>query len=307
MSLSWTRRDFLLRSTAVGAVVASTTLGGCTSKVGGTPAADSSARPRSTEPSTTSSRPAFPSSVTMGVVTYRPYAYKDESGEITGQVPTVARAVLEKLGASQVEMDVFDLPERILAGLAAGQFELAGGLFITPNRCGSTEFSIPDYVTLTALLTPAGNPKGLKTYAEVAATGARLAVLTSLPEREEAIAAGVAADKIVELPTPDLLANVVTAGEVDCVAFEDVTLRDIANTSDGTLAVSPGFTPAGRAPYVGAFMFPSGSTELLDAFNEGLRGLHESGEWLRLSERFGFTEDNLPGPDVTTEKACAGR
>jgi polar amino acid transport system substrate-binding protein len=55
----------------------------------------------------------------------------------------------------------------------------------------------------------------------------------------------------------------------------------------------------------GGFVFRPGENDILEAFNTELTALHQSGEWLRIVEPFGFTQDNLPGPEVTTESLCS--
>ncbi len=43
----------------------------------------------------------------------------------------------------------------------------------------------------------------------------------------------------------------------------------------------------------------------MEAFNGELKKLHDSGEWLRIAQPFGFSQDNVPGPTVTTQSLCA--
>jgi len=53
----------------------------------------------------------------------------------------------------------------------------------------------------------------------------------------------------------------------------------------------------------GAAAFRTGDQELLDAYNNELVKLKESGEVLNIIKPFGFTETDLPG-DTTTEELC---
>ncbi|MBA3575279.1 MAG: transporter substrate-binding domain-containing protein, partial [Pseudonocardiales bacterium] len=55
----------------------------------------------------------------------------------------------------------------------------------------------------------------------------------------------------------------------------------------------------------GGFVFRKDDTDLLAAFNQELRRIHDNGEWLRIVEPFGFTEANLPADDLTTEMLCS--
>jgi polar amino acid transport system substrate-binding protein len=53
-----------------------------------------------------------------------------------------------------------------------------------------------------------------------------------------------------------------------------------------------------------AFAVRIGEADLLAAFDRELTALQASGEWLRITEQFGFTRDNLPPPDLTTAALC---
>jgi polar amino acid transport system substrate-binding protein len=158
-------------------------------------------------------------------------------------------------------------------------------------------------VSGTAFAVKAGNPKTLRTYAEVAAQGARVGVLTGAPEMKDAQAGG--AGSIVEMPDPNGLLQAVLNDQIDCFAFDDISLRYLVDASGLNLWVTAPFMPEHRLPYVGAYAFPE-ETKLLDAFNDGLKKLHDSGEWLRMVEPFGLDEYNQPPADLTAKKACAG-
>jgi polar amino acid transport system substrate-binding protein len=52
-------------------------------------------------------------------------------------------------------------------------------------------------------------------------------------------------------------------------------------------------------------VFRKDESDLVAAFNNELKKLHDSGEWVRIVQAFGFSQDNVPTPDVTTESLCA--
>jgi len=298
--MAWTRRQLLSRTTFLGAAVAV----GCSSRVGGSPRPDPAARSASQPDLTPSIIPPL-DRVTVGILSYPPYTVEN-GGEVTGPVPEVARAVLGQLDIPEVELMTLPEEAAVLAALAAGQVDLVGGLAIRADLCGELTFSVPDHVSGTALIVPAGNPKGLTTYAEVVAKGATVAVMNNLPEQQDTAKAGVPAASILPVPSPTELLAAVQDGGADCAAFDDLSARELVKTFGGELVVAKPFPPPNRLPLVGAYAFATGSTELLDSFNNRLRDLHESGDWMQIVAPFGFTEDHAPPPDLTTEKACAG-
>jgi polar amino acid transport system substrate-binding protein len=290
--MTWTRRDFLRVSTVVTVTGVSA---GCVAEVAGAPKADPNAEPEPTDDPTGGP-------VRMAVLEGEPDAFTDDSGEVTGQVPEVARAVLERLGKSDVEIELVDEPAKAFTMLAAGMIDLVGGLAVQPEQCDNVDFSVPDHVLLNALLVPTGNPKGLSTLADVAGSGARVALLSDGRSMEVAQRAGIPQGQLIEL-SYDTLAEAVATGQVDCAFWLEVALKPMAENAQGRVEVTEPFTPPGEQPLIVAFGFPHDS-DLVEDFNDTLRELQDSGEWERLSKPFGYTKDALPDSDVSVEKAC---
>jgi polar amino acid transport system substrate-binding protein len=289
------RRRFLVSTMLLGAAAAA----GCTTTVSG------QARPNPVDLRRAQESTPAPGGLDIahvGIRAFEPYTV-GSGADLKGPIPDVARKVLTDLGTADVRFVLLNDQEKILTALAAGQIDVAGGLVLQPQSCHNLSFSVPDFVSGTAFAVPAGNPKGLKTYAEVAAQGAKLAVSTGSPEETDATAAGVPAANIVRIPDPTALLAAVRDGQADCFAFDDVSLRHMVKTQGQGLEVAAAFMPANRPPFVGAYAFPQDS-ELVEPFNKGLKELHDSGEWLRMVEPFEFTEGNEPPADLTTEKAC---
>jgi polar amino acid transport system substrate-binding protein len=287
----WTRRDLLKWSAFAGAAVVGLTA--CQSTSSG----DTLANAQNSK------------TIKIGIANEAPYGFADKSGNVTGEAPAVARAVFQAMGITNVQSSVVPF-DQLIPALNAKQFDVvAAGMNITPDRCKAALFSNPDYSASTALLVPAGNPKGLKTLQDVAAKGLKLAVLSAAVEKDYAIAAGVPESNITVLDTQDNMLRSVTAGRVDCAALTDISLKYLVKQNPGAgVEVTPGFVPTQNGKPVisaGGFVFRSDDTSLQQAFNTQLDNLHHSGQWLTLASPFGFTEANLPAPSLTTNQLCA--
>ena len=298
MSQDWTRRGLLRRAAATGALVlaGSLALSACSS-------ADTSS-------GDTLAKAKEAGTIKVGFANEAPYGFTDANGELTGEAPAVARAVFEKLGVPKIE-GVLSGFDGLIQGLGAGQFDvIAAGMFITPERCANAAFSVPDYTTKSAFLVPEGNPKGVGTFEEVKSSKASIAVLSGAVEKGYATDAGVPEDQIKTFDTQDNLLRAVNDGRVDAAALTDISLNDLVSKNpDAKVEVTPGFTPvSGGEPVVsaGAFVIRKGDDALREAFNAELKKLHENGEWVELVEPFGFAEQNIPGPEITTESLCQG-
>ncbi len=244
----------------------------------------------------------------VGLSGERPYGYVDFDGGVTGAQPEMARAVLARLGvgglaAVQVPFD------RLIPGLQSGQSDMiTAGMTVTPRRCTEVAFSRPDFLAPPAFLVREGNPREIETFEDVARSDSRLAVLDGSIEQEYAQAAGVPEEQLVTVDDQRLLLRVVADGDATAGALTAISLRDVLSRNPGVgLEVTEPFQPSlgGRVPVpAGAFAVRSGDTELLNAFDEELAALHRSGEWLRITEPFGFTPSNLPPPGLTTAELC---
>jgi polar amino acid transport system substrate-binding protein len=248
--------------------------------------------------------------IAFGIANEAPYGFTDARGNVTGESVEVARALFAELGVPEVRPVTVDFGELIPGLTLARQFDvIAAGMFVTPQRCESVAFSVPDYTAPTAFLVPAGNPHGVATFDQVREQDLRLAVLGGAVEYRYALDSGVAEARLQQLADQQALLLAVEAGRADCAALTNISLSNaVAGNPGAPVEVTPGFFPVidGREVVsAGAFAVRLGDDALLDALNTQLRALHTSGEWLRIAGPFGFGPDNVPGPEVTTERLCA--
>lgn len=294
----WTRRDFLRTSGLSAAAVAVGGLAACTRTTpsGGGGGALEQARQSGT--------------IKVGIAGELPYGYTDKSGKLTGQAPEVARAVFNSIGIRNIDATQVDFGQLIPA-LNARQFDMvAAGMDITPARCKNAAFSIPDYVAPAAFLVPKGNPQQVLRFEDVTAKGLKLAVETGTVEQTYAQQLGVPQQQTLALADQNALLQAVVQGRVYAAVLTNISLLNAVKENPGApVEVTPAFTPVidGKPQIeVGGFVFRKADADLLNAFNTGLKTLHDNGQWLRIVEPFGFTKDNLPGPEVSTEQLCAG-
>ncbi|RZS32438.1 polar amino acid transport system substrate-binding protein [Herbihabitans rhizosphaerae] len=291
----WTRRDFFRFSAATGAVAIGgpALLSACSEVEGGG----------------TLDQLKKDGKIKAGIAVESPYGYKDASGKETGEAAEVGRAVFKAMGIGNVEFSFEDF-DSLIQGLNAKKFDVVmAGMNIKKERCENAAFSIPDYSALTAFLVKKGNPKGIRTYDDVKAKGAKLAVLSGAVEKGYATSSGVPEGQITTLPKQDDMLRSVIDGRVDCASLTDISLKDLVkNNPNSDVDVTEGFDPVISGKKIvsaGAFVFRKDSNELREAFNKELKTLHENGEWVKITAPFGFTAANLPKPDVTTDRLCS--
>ncbi|GGK65126.1 ectoine/hydroxyectoine ABC transporter substrate-binding protein EhuB [Nocardia camponoti] len=243
--------------------------------------------------------------IKIGFANEAPWAYLDDQGQLTGYAPTVAKAVLKKLGINEIDGVVTDF-DGLIDGVRAKNYGfVAAGMFINPKRCESSAFAIPDYQVGSSFMVPQGNPRNITKFTDITREQTRIATLGGAVENGYAEEASVPKQLIEPMAKQDDIVRAVTGGDVYGAALLDVTSTWLVkNNKDAKLETTPSFQ-FGTKPAVGTFNFRLDDNEFREDFNRELKALHESGEWLKLVEPFGLTAANEPDPKATTEQYCA--
>lgn len=218
----------------------------------------------------TTSRIARTGVMRVGYAWEPPYAFRDASGRVTGESPEVARAVLTGLGIRDIEWLQTDFG-MLIPELRAGRFDLiAAGMFINPAREALVRFSRPSVCIEPGLLVRRGNPLYLHRLEDIAAhPGARLAVLAGAVEAEDAVRAGIPAQRILSFPNPELAVTGIEQGLADALALSGPSVQRLARTLSSMERAVPFEGQTGFAECA-AFAFRRQDGDLRDRFNHEL-------------------------------------
>ncbi|MCF8608944.1 ectoine/hydroxyectoine ABC transporter substrate-binding protein EhuB [Gordonia sp. HY285] len=246
--------------------------------------------------------------VTVAYANEAPYSF-EKDGKVTGATIALHREVFKRLGVDELKAVKTDWGG-LIPGLNAKRYDLvSAGMSITPERCDQASFSVPEINYTTALMVKPGNPMDLSNMDSIKSSGAKMAAITGAIESNYA----------EELAIPDPLLvkdqqsgiDAVTSGRADAFALTAVSLK-YAKDNDPSLNVEV------TKPFIavingeeqnpaGATVFRKADTELRDAYNAEVKKiLSDKAEYLRILGPFGFTEENIPDPSLTTEQLCAG-
>lgn len=249
----------------------------------------------------------------IGYANEAPFAYLDqETGEVTGEAPAIAKHLAAELGVERVE-GVLTEWGALIPGLQAGRFDLiAAGMYITPDRAEQVLFTMPTYALGEGFLVRTGNPLGLHGYADVAAHAtARLGVVAGTVEQGYARKLGVPDERIVVFPDNGAAVAGLVADRIDAAAFTRLTCKDLLSKSgDRPIELAEPFTdPVIEGVAVrgyGAFAMRIGDETLRDAFDAQLATFLGSEEHATLVAPFGFGEseraDGMTLADVLVEQ-----
>ncbi|QFQ89202.1 ectoine/hydroxyectoine ABC transporter substrate-binding protein EhuB [Paracoccus kondratievae] len=234
-----------------------------------------------------------------------PYTAVASDGKVSGAAPDVARAVFERLGIKDLEASIAEYGAMI-PSLQAGRVDaITAGLFMKPERCQAVAYSEPILCDAEALLLPKGNPKGFKSYADIANDpAAKLGAPGGGTEEKLALDAGVPRDRLIVVPDPQSGLKMVQDGRIDAYSLPVLSLNDLLKKSgDANLEV---FAPVEGAPvYCDGAAFNKKDTALRDAFDVELAKLKESGEFASIVEPYGFSAQ--AAMSTTRDQLCAAQ
>lgn len=247
--------------------------------------------------------------ITLAVADERPYSWL-EGGEPMGATIAMHKEIFAGLGIDNLEIVEVDW-NSLIPGLTAKRFDaVSAGMSILPDRCAQASFSDPEIMYTTALLVPEGNPKGVEDLDDVAAADdVRLAVLSG--GIEEGYASSLGISDVIQVNNAQEGMENVQNNRADAFAMTAISLNwmvDNANdpgveTTGAFVQVLDGVEQIGA----GSTVFHTDDTELLEAYNAELAKITgDEGTYLDIVGEFGFTAENLPPADLTTEQLCAG-
>ncbi|MFD4367383.1 ectoine/hydroxyectoine ABC transporter substrate-binding protein EhuB [Rhodococcus sp. NPDC058521] len=245
--------------------------------------------------------------ITVGFAGEAPYSF-EENGQLTGATVALHREIFGKLGIDTVEGVNADFGA-LIPGLQANRFDVvSAGMSILPQRCEQAAFSDPEFNYTTALMVPTGNPRNVTDMQTVKDSGIRLATMTGAIESDYADSLGIEA---IQVASAQDGMDAVTSGRADAFALTAISLNWMKNNNpDAPVDVTPSFVAdIDGKPQVGAgaTVFRTDDEELLDAYNEELAKITSDPEkYLSIVGPFGFTEAELPDPNLTTAALCEG-
>ncbi|WP_328397532.1 ectoine/hydroxyectoine ABC transporter substrate-binding protein EhuB [Nocardia sp. NBC_00416] len=245
--------------------------------------------------------------ITVGFAGEAPYSFED-NGQLTGATVALHREIFRNLGIDTVEGVQTDFGA-LIPGLQAQRFDaVSAGMSILPERCEQAAFSEPEFMYTTALMVKKGNPLGLTDMQSIKDKGAKMASMTGAIESDYATSLGIGATQVA---TPQDGMDAVTSGRSDVFALTAISLNWLADHNpDAGVDVTTSFVAdIDGEPQVGAggTVFRTDDPDLLAAYNTELRkSTSDKDKYLSLVGEFGFTEAELPDPNLSTAKLCAG-
>ncbi len=234
-----------------------------------------------------------------------PYTAVGADGKVSGAAPDVAREIFKRLGVPDIVASISEYGAMI-PGLQAGRFDaVTAGLFMKPQRCEAVAYSEPILCDAEALLVKKGNPKGFKSYADIAKDStATIGAPGGGTEEKLALEAGVPRERVIVVPDGQSGVKMLQDGRIDAYSLPVLSINDLVKkANDPNLAV---VAPVVGAPvYCDGAAFKKSDTALRDAFDVELAKMKKSGEFAKIIEPYGFSA--AAAMSTSRDKLCAAK
>ncbi|MDO5628859.1 MAG: transporter substrate-binding domain-containing protein [Mobilicoccus sp.] len=226
-------------------------------------------------------------------MSYPPFEFTDENGDVVGFDVDMARLVAEELGLD-TDIEVVDTPfEQITSGVVfqAGQCDIAlAGTTITDERANSVYFSDPYFDATQALMVPAGSDVTDLSDLQGRTLGVQTDTTGQIYAQQYADRDGYEMVVFDDLPTS---LNAVMAGRVDAVINDNGVLFDFARQNPSTQVVNEFDT--GEQYGMAAQKNDDKGTKIIDAANAAIADSKDDGRYDEIYQRwFGDTPSDSP-------------
>lgn len=249
-------------------------------------------------------------SARVAVYNQVPWGVTDEKGEFHGFAVDVLRTALDRMGVRKFEAVSTEFSALIPALQAHRVDAVTAGLFVTPERCRLVAFGDPDIKMTDALLVKAGNPKNLHSYEDVAKNStATIGTARGFSTAADALAAGVPKDRQILFPDNQAAISALIAGRIDAVSATAASIAalydDLKNKGVERAAPFVGKRDASGQPHFNyaAVAFRQEDADFRDAYNVQLKAMKTDGALLRILQKYGFSEAEMP--DAASSDVCA--
>ncbi|QWW72401.1 ectoine/hydroxyectoine ABC transporter substrate-binding protein EhuB [Rhizobium sp. WYJ-E13] len=250
--------------------------------------------------------------VRVGFAEQEPFIVTGPNGQLTGYEVDLLKAVLAKMG---IDAQLEAVPTQfgaLIPGLQAKRFDIiASDLYIRPDRCKLVAFAEPTHFVNDGLIVPAGNPKAIHSFQDVAKDPSlKMGYLVGGgPIADHALAMGVKKEQLVALPDIASLLAAVKTDRIDAFLNTGVTIQSTVKTANDPAierampfeqAVVDGKTAMG----IGSYAFRLEDKDFVADFDKQLLAILTSDQATKIGEPYGFTREDIPAGKPTTKDLC---
>jgi polar amino acid transport system substrate-binding protein len=223
----------------------------------------------------------------VGIANQPPFSALNPDGSMTGIAPSMAQAILERLGIPKMEGTIATYGD-LIPGLFAGRWDfVAASLTITKERCTQVLFSDPlSFEGPSIVSVPGRFPEQPKTLAELVKMKAKIGVPSGGAQFNAIQQAGVLPENIAQFPNDSALVDGLFANRIQYGWMSHLPIVGLVRRRNLKLDIV--FPVADSSAPGAANAFRMEDTDFYEAYQKELRAMKASGEYLKIANEWGF-------------------
>lgn len=249
--------------------------------------------------------------IRVGFSNETPFAFAQPDGTLAGVDIEILQKIVNELNVPELDGGLTKFSS-LIPGLIANRFDLiTSAIYIKPDRCAQVAFGEPMYLVTDAVVVPAGNPKNIHSFIDVAGDpDFKLGMPAGgTGMSDKAAALGVKQEQFVLFQDLPSGFAALQSGRIDGYLTTGMTaetqLRAMNNPRLERAVPFEQPVIDGKIAYgVVSFALRKEDQDLLQQINQKLLKIRGTPQYVEILVKYGMSAADLP-TDETTEKICA--
>lgn len=241
--------------------------------------------------------------VRVGIANQPPFSSLNPDGTVTGAAPDISRAILARLGISEMVGFIASYGE-LIPGMMAGRWDfVSASLTITKARCSQVLFADPLIFDGSALFYKKGKSGAQpKSVADIVKLNVPVGTQAGGADLRTVLADGVAPGNIIQFTNDQSIVDGLLADRMEYALTAYSALKPLLKQRNiNSLEIV--YPVPDDPPHGSSCAFRMVDTDLYAAYQKELRAMKASGEYLDILHRYGYdTPADLM--KITAEEAC---
>jgi polar amino acid transport system substrate-binding protein len=242
--------------------------------------------------------------VRVGIANQPPFSWLEPDGSVSGAAPDISRAILGRLGITEIEGFVADYGQ-LIPGMMAGRWDfVSASLTISKARCAQVLYADPLIFDGSALFYKKGKsgPQP-KSIADIIKMQVPVGTQAGGADYRTVVTAGVPLAKVVQFGSDQAIIDGIMVDRVEYALTAYSGLKTVLRQRkiDSLEIVYPVIDDPAKGS---SCAFRTVDTDLHAAYQTELRAMKASGEFQAILQKYGYetTSDLMK---ITNDQACS--
>jgi polar amino acid transport system substrate-binding protein len=246
--------------------------------------------------------------IRIAFIAAMPWCGQNEKGEAVGFANKITIGSLKKMGFPNIQPVLLADWAGLIPGLMAVQFDIIScGMYIDKERCKNVAFSDPMGDFKDPFIVPKGNPKKLRNWSDIKASGVKMVTVTGFSNIDQALRFGIKPENIMKVPSRNEVLAAMMADRADVAPYTYFEAIGMVAQSGGKLEMTDMNEMEEWSHNWGANAFRKEDKDFVELFNVAQKQYLGSPAMMAAVADDLYTQEFLPNGQHDVEWICANR